>query len=366
MRATGGRGIMVNHTNHINHGQIGPIALFGSGETAPGAYRIHERVMRRLSAPVSVAILETPAGFEPNSHAVAGKVGTYLQRHLRNFSPQVSIVPARKRGTQFDPDDPGLAAPLFEGDYLFMGPGSPSYTVRQLRNSYAWHALRARHRLGAAICFSSATTVASGSYTLPVYEIYKVGQDLHWIDGLDFFGAFGLQLIVIPHWNNNDGGQELDTSRCYMGRQRFRELLRLLPSGVTVLGIDENTGVIIEPMTGACELVGQGSVTVLASEREQTFARDARFPASALGDWRLPPLLEAGIPPDVWQRAREAQTAAEQVASPPLPVLILAEQRQAARAARDWAAADALRDEITALGWQVYDTPDGPRLEKAD
>ena len=34
------------------------------------------------------------------------------------------------------------------------GPGSPSYTVRQLRDSYAWHALRARHRLGAAICFS--------------------------------------------------------------------------------------------------------------------------------------------------------------------------------------------------------------------
>ncbi len=349
--------------------EIGPIALFGSGETAPGAYRIHDRVMRRLSAPVSVAILETPAGFEPNSHAVASKVGAYLNRHLRNFSPQISIVPARKRGTQFDPDDPNLAAPLFEGDYLFMGPGSPSYTVRQLRDSYAWHALRARHRLGAAICFSSATTVASGHYTLPVYEIYKVGQDLHWIDGLDFFSAFGLRLIVIPHWNNNDGGQELDTSRCYMGRQRFQELLRLLPAGVTVLGIDENTGLVIEPMTDACELVGQGGATVLtpAGER-QTFARDERFPVSALGDWRLPSSPQADIPPDVWQRACEAQTAAEQLAHAPAPqaVLALAEQRQAARAQRNWAAADALRDEITALGWQVYDTPDGPHLEKAD
>ena len=51
--------------------------------------------------------------------------------------------------------------------------------------------------------------MASGRYTLPVYEIYKVGQDLHWIDGLSFFGDFGLRLSVIPHWNNNDGGQEL-------------------------------------------------------------------------------------------------------------------------------------------------------------
>ena len=87
---------------------IGPIALFGSGETAPGAYQIHERVMRRLAAPVSVAILETPAGFELNSPAVAGKVGAYLERHLRNFSPHVSIVPARQARHRVRPRRPGV------------------------------------------------------------------------------------------------------------------------------------------------------------------------------------------------------------------------------------------------------------------
>ncbi len=347
--------------------EIGLIALFGSGETAPGAYRIHERVMRELPTPVKVAILETPAGFELNSPAVAGKVGAYLERHLRNYSPQVSIVPARKRGTAFDPDDPGLAEPIFGSSYLFMGPGSPSYTVRQLRDSYAWNALRARNRLGGAICFSSATTVASGRYTLPVYEIYKVGQDLHWIEGLAFFSDFGLRLSVIPHWNNNDGGDELDTSHCYMGQPRFDELLAMLPRGVTVLGIDENTGVVIEPMTGECELVGQGGASVLTSEGEQVFESGARFPASALGDWRLPPTPQDGIPGEIWQRACAARDAAEQPVDEPTPqpVLALAERRHAARAQRDWAQADALRDEIAALGWQVHDTPDGPRLEKA-
>ena len=347
--------------------EIGLIALFGSGETAPGAYRIHERVMRELPAPVKVAILETPAGFELNSPAVAGKVGAYLERHLRNYSPRVSIVPARKRGTAFDPDDPDLAEPIFGSDYLFMGPGSPSYTVRQLRDSYAWNALRARNRLGGAICFSSATTVASGRYTLPVYEIYKVGQDLHWIEGLAFFADFGLRLSVIPHWNNNDGGDELDTSHCYMGQPRFDELLAMLPRGVTVLGIDENTGVVIEPMTGECELVGQGGASVLTSEGEQVFESGARFPASALGDWRLPPTPQDGIPGEIWQRACAARDAAEQPVDEPTPqpVLALAERRQAARAERDWTQADALRDEIAAMGWQVHDTPDGPRLEKA-
>lgn len=348
--------------------EIGPIALFGSGETAPGAHRIHARVMQRLSTPVSVAILETPAGFELNSAAVAGKVGAHLERHLRNFSPQVSVVPARKRGTQFDPDDPALSGPLFESDYLFMGPGSPTYAVRQLRDSYAWHALRARHRLGAAICFSSATTVASGRYTLPVYEIYKVGEDLHWIDGLGFFGDFGLRLVVIPHWNNNDGGQELDTSRCYMGRPRFSALLELLPPGVTVLGIDENTGMVIEPAAGVCELVGQGGATVITSAGEQLFGKGARFPLSTLGDWRLPASGAEGIPAAIWERACAAQAAqkkaSERPEAPPTPLLALAERRQVARVARDWAAADALRDEIAALGWQVHDTPEGPRLEK--
>jgi cysteinyl-tRNA synthetase len=40
---------------------------------------------------------------------------------------------------------------------------------------------------------------------------------------------------------------------------------------------------------------------------------------------------------------------------------LLAEREQA-RAARDFATADARRDELAALGWQVRDTPEGPRL----
>lgn len=351
--------------------EFGPIALFGSGETAPGAHRIHSFVMRKLTAPVAVAILETPAGFEPNSAAVAGKISAYLERHLRNFSPQISVVPARKRGSPFDPDDPQIAQPIFEADYLFMGPGSPSYAVRQLQGSYAWQALLARHRLGAAICFSSATTVAAGRYTLPVYEIYKVGQDLHWIDGLDFFGLFGLTLAVVPHWNNNDGGEELDTSRCYMGQERFARLLALLPQGVTVLGLDENTGVVIDPNTGDCQLVGQGGATVLAGGEERVFEKRTRFPVSVLGDWRLPGFVgetaPEGIAPEVWRRARKAQAAMEAgQEAPPDAVQALAARREEARAAQDWATADALRDEIAGLGWQVQDAADGPRLEKAE
>jgi cysteinyl-tRNA synthetase len=40
----------------------------------------------------------------------------------------------------------------------------------------------------------------------------------------------------------------------------------------------------------------------------------------------------------------------------------LLSEREAARAARDFATADAKRDELAALGWTVRDTPEGPKL----
>ena len=51
--------------------------------------------------------------------------------------------------------------------------------------------------------------------------------------------------------------------------------------------------------------------------------------------------------------------------SAPEDVVRLAEQRAAARAARDFTTADALRDRIEVLGWLVHDAPDGFSLDPA-
>jgi cysteinyl-tRNA synthetase len=53
---------------------------------------------------------------------------------------------------------------------------------------------------------------------------------------------------------------------------------------------------------------------------------------------------------------------ADDVPEPGPDVRALAEQRQAARAARDFAEADRLRDELREHGWEVRDGPDGPEL----
>ena len=195
----------------------GAVVVIGSGETAASGRRIFHELFSELSPPIRVAILETPAGFELNSAWVAGQVAEFLEHRLRNFRPAVSVVPARKRDTPFSPDDPAIIAPMYGANVLYMGAGSPTYTVRHLAESLAWQTLVAKHRLGSSLVFASACSLAISAYTIPVYEIFKVGLDVHWTAGLDLFGPYGLSLAFVPHWNNQDGGENLDTSRCFMG-----------------------------------------------------------------------------------------------------------------------------------------------------
>ncbi len=261
----------------------GLIVLLGSGETLPSSGKTHEFVARRLPPNPRIVVLETPAGFEPNSDAVAGKIKDYLTRRLQNYKPVIDVIPARRRGTAFSPDSPAIVAPILKADEILLGPGSPTYGVRQLRDSLALQMIAARQRRGGTLFLSSSATIAFGAYTLPVYEIYKVGEDLHWKPGLDFFNPYGLAISIISHWNNNDGGDELDTSRCYMGQGRFNELVKMLPPGQTIVGIDEHTSIIFDFVQGCCYVRGNDTVTILRAGQAQVFQTGSDFPLERFG-----------------------------------------------------------------------------------
>ena len=109
----------------------GLVVLFGSGETSASGRKVHDWLLGRLSPPIQLAVLETPAGFELNSAQVAGRVADFFSHRLQNYRPQVTVVPARKRGTPFSPDDPAIVAPLLVANLIFLGPGSPTYAVRR-------------------------------------------------------------------------------------------------------------------------------------------------------------------------------------------------------------------------------------------
>jgi len=353
--------------------QPGLIVLLGSGETSPSIRKVYDWLFARMEEDVRLAILETPAGFEPNSDYVADQIRQYIAKHLQNYQPEITLVPARKRDSAFSTDDPAIVTPLYAANSILMGPGSPTYAVRQLRDSVAWHTLCACHRLGATLIFASAATLASSAYTLPVYEIYKVGEELHWKRGLNFFGDFGLDLVFISHWNNNDGGEVLDTSRCYMGQDRYNRLIEMLPptengQPYTIVGIDENTALIVDPAAETCRVMGPGGVIVIRAGSERRFPDGSTFDIAELGSFYLPQ-PSAHIPSDVWARTRsgvaEAQERRSQAPTPPPAVQTLLQERNDARARQDWQTSDRLRDKIEAKGWKVLDTPEGSVLEPA-
>lgn len=342
---------------------LGQIAFLGSGETSLAGGRIFETLVRSLPQPLKVAILETPAGFELNSDQVAGRVAEFMRNRLQNYKPQIDVIPARKRGTDFSPDDPEILKPLLTADMIFMGPGSPTYAVRQLRDSLAWDIVCARHRLGATLVFASAATISVGAWALPVYEVFKVGEDVHKVPGLNLFTDFGLSLSFIPHWNNAEGGVDLDTSRCFVGLDRFNEWCNSLPPENTTLGLDEHTGIIFDFQSGKCQVLGVSSVSLVRECDPEIYAAGASFPLSELGEMHIPEPLDARIPAEVWRMVAGANEPED--VTPPEEVQTLAERRQKARDEKNWAESDRLRDEIAALGWAVQDTPEGAKLVKS-
>ena len=340
----------------------GLITLMGSGETAPSGRVLHEWALRKLDPPVNVSIMETPAGFELNSSYVAHRVSDFIEHRLQNFRPEISVIPARRNESELGTNNLEVLRPLLSADYIFMGPGSPSYTVRHLEGSLAWDMIRARHRLGACLGFSSSGAIAIGESAVPTYEIYKVGEDPHWIPGLDLLGSFGLRIACVTHWNNTEGGAHLDTSRCFIGKPRMASLLSALPEEISVVGIDEHTALMLDFSEKSFHVVGKGHVTVVRKGEERVFDTDGPFAMDELGTLSLPE-PSAGIRPDVWEEV----VAAQEVDESPLPVQVgeLIGEREEARKQKDWARSDVLRNKLLALGYAVTDTPDGPKWEVA-
>ena len=121
-----------------------------------------------------------------------------------------------------------------------------------------------------------------GIYTIPVYEIYKAGSDLYWENGLDLLGELGLKIIIVTHWNNKEGGKDLDTKYCFMGEERFNKLLKLLPQNVSILGIDEHSAVIMDFEKEVLTVDGVGTATLIKNGNRKIFQKKNKYPLNII------------------------------------------------------------------------------------
>ena len=245
------------------------LAIMGSGETSPTMVTIHKALVDRLGGGRPDAILlDTPYAFQENAADISSRAASYF---AASVGLDVTILasadpgaPGPERVTAGAGQSPSNAdaARVRSADWVFAGPGSPSYALSQWRDRPLGQALRERVASGTGVTvLASAAAALAGLTAVPVYEIYKVGEPPHWLPGLDALASVGLRAAVIPHYDNAEGGTH-DTRFCYLGERRLSVMERELPADAAVLGVDEHTAVIFDLIAGTAEVRGRGGLTI--------------------------------------------------------------------------------------------------------
>ena len=402
------------------------LVIMGSGETAPTMVKPHRTLFARTSRDGPAALLDTPYGFQENADDISRRAQSYFGASV---GERVDVVSWRRTLEPGLPREQALAA-LRAARWVFAGPGSPTYALRQWHGTPIPDVLRQKLADGGTVVFASAAALTLGSHTVPVYEIYKAGADPYWAPGLNLVeAATGLPAVVIPHYDNAEGGHH-DTRYCYLGERRLSLLEQELPDEAFVLGVDEHTGCVLDLDAGTATVLGNSAVTVRRRGRSTVFPTGAVLSFDELvgagqSTAPPPPPEPARERPDIPSLPTEADRldvefsaalaardvdgcvsavlAMEQtlvdwstdtyspedgehartalrgmivrlgelaavgardprdVVSPYVDALI--ELRNSARAARDFATSDAIRDQLVAAGIEVHDTPDGARWE---
>ena len=243
------------------------LAIMGSGETSPTMVKTHRQLIGRLTQPNAV-VLDTPYGFQENAPELALRAVEYFDVSVNTAISPLGLT--RMIGADALAVQQGLSA-LTDADYVFAGPGSPTYALRQWKNTQVSHILHDKLQRGGIVTFASAAALTLGTRTVPVYEIYKCGEEPYWLEGLNLLGEFGIPAVVIPHYNNAEGGHH-DTRFCYLGETRLNMLEQQLDDGEYVLGVDEHTGIVIDLNERTAEVVGNGVVTLRVKGNSTTFA----------------------------------------------------------------------------------------------
>jgi cyanophycinase-like exopeptidase len=235
------------------------LCIMGSGEMAPTMAPVHRELIERVGGDgAPAALIDTPFGFQENADELVAKAQEYFQRSIVH---PLALASLRRAETASEVEKEAAYSRIHEADYVFSGPGSPSYTLRQWRGTEIPRLLAAKLERGGCVTLASAAAITLGVVSVPVYEIYKVGEPVHWLDGLDLLSAAGIRAAVISHWDNAEGGTH-DTRFCYMGESRLTDLEALLPEGAAILGVDEHTALILDLGAERVEVRGRGRAVV--------------------------------------------------------------------------------------------------------
>jgi hypothetical protein len=339
------------------------------------------KIHRKLLEPITdlkAVNLDTAYGFQLNVPQMSEKLEEYFATSL-NVKLSTLHFSSYEKSTE-------LERTLFkrrvrDANYVFAGPGSPTYALAQWAPLQLGDDLLSVLDESGTLCFASAASLTLGAFTAPIYEIYKVGdQHPRWRDGLNLLGALGLNCVVIPHFDNNEGGN-YDTRYCYLGEPRLLELESQLPDGVATLGVDEHTAVIFDFGTRTISVKGRANGYWRINGQTLVLENGTTIQMSELEVGPVasrPQTPEADRPVDapvalaetaaaggkeglnaLAQLVQLASTGGSGFIDPSLLVEGILKARIDARSKGQYELADELRDVIANAGIEVRDTPEG-------
>jgi len=338
--------------------------------------KVHRQLLRHLKD-VRAVSLNTPYGFQANVPQMTEKIVEYFSTSL-NLAIESLDYQSFSRSTEVSREvfRQGIRA----ANYVFSGPGSPSYAVHQWTPIGIDQDLRSTLAGGGVVCFASAAALTLGAFTVPVYEIYKVGTEPFWLNGLDVLSMAGVRGAIIPHFDNAEGGN-YDTRYCYLGEDRLVQLERQLADDVGVLGIDEHTAAILDLEADTLSVLGKGNAYWRRAGDTRTYESGSivkleeirSFEPTAVASVAAQAPVATPIDELAASAAMGGDTSIEAIATlarlaksggkgfiDPTPLVEgLLQLRVEARAKRDFALADELRDAMVNAGIEVNDGPDG-------
>ncbi len=292
----------------------GKVVVLGSGETAPTMVKVHRQLFAGAGSG-SLLLLDTPYGFQENADDISAKA----QRYFRDsVGTEVDVLSWRRAPGPGLDRERALTA-LRAARWVFAGPGSPTYALRQWSDSAVPALICDVARRGGAVVFASAAALTLGSHTIPVYEIYKAGEPEAWRPGLDLVKDLtGLAAVVIPHYDNAEGGHH-DTRFCYLGERRLAQMERELPAEAFVLGVDEHTGCVLDLAARTATIVGNGVLTLRRAGASRVFPSGSVLTFDEMADPDSGPDTGAGHGPDSLAAADGPRPAPARAPAPDSP-----------------------------------------------
>ena len=221
---------------------MSPIALVGGNEFRRDCDPMDRALLEVMGgAGTPVVILPTAATNE--NPYVAGENGI---RHFRRLgaAPDKLLIEDKAAANSHE-----MAAALEQFRVVYFTGGDPVYLLETLRDSLAWKTILSVQARGGLIAGSSAGAMAFGG------QMWRFDG---WTPGLNLVPS----IAVLPH------------HATMAARWDALRMAAALPAGVTLVGIDEATALLLPEG----RVLGVGEVTIYADEGPQAYADGSSVP----------------------------------------------------------------------------------------